>query len=439
MLLAVTRRAVRRPGRAAHALRRPAGRTQRRRAARVWPWRPDRTVADGWPASGAIVATAVGIAGVLGVWSFESSRDRLVTEGRLFGADADMAWRGEPDDADRAVEVATSSPGRRGRRRALGPRRRSRARRAGRLDHRQCQRHRPRVGLGRSDGRPWQGGCPPGRGRPRSSHPRRARRRHRRHRDAQRSRRPHLADRGRRGGRVGYRRGRRGHRGLARRSAPAERHHVRRASSTPRQHVHYVVARLDEAGHDAGALVEAGFASVPLPSEIENLNEAGPLPWLLAGFLGALAVAGLLHALVSVLARPASRHRHRPGARPDDRRGAFGGPLGGGHDGRRRRRRRRAARDRRRPLVWAATAVRLGVLLEHALPWWAPVVTALGVLAVTLALAELPSRAAPPFRRPSAPNDPRPIRFLTAIGVRGVRRRHHRHSDGPGRPGRSEV
>ena len=53
-------------------------------------------------------------------------------------------------------------------------------------------------------------------------------------------------------------------------------------------------------------------------------------------------------------------------------------------------------------LVWAATADRLGVVLEHGLPWWAPVVTAVGAIAVTLALAELPARrsaAVPPTLR----------------------------------------
>ena len=174
--------------------------------------RPDRR--RRLAAGGAIVATAVGVAGVLGVWSFEPSRDRLVTEGRLFGADADLAWRGEPDEADRAVEVAASSPGVEavGVRWGLdadlelaGP--------DGSID-RHCRRPRRRVGLGRPDDRPRQGAGRPGRGRPRSPHPRRARRRPRRHRVAQRSRRPHLADGGRRGGRVGHRRGRRRHRGV---------------------------------------------------------------------------------------------------------------------------------------------------------------------------------------------------------------------------------
>ena len=105
LLVVVTRRAVRRR---ASGRRRfvglPAGLSAAGLLGMALATRPDRR--RPLAAGGAIVATAVGIAGVLGVWSFESSRDRLVTEGRLFGADADMAWRGEPDEVDRAVEVA---------------------------------------------------------------------------------------------------------------------------------------------------------------------------------------------------------------------------------------------------------------------------------------------------------------------------------------------
>jgi hypothetical protein len=45
-------------------------------------------------------------------------------------------------------------------------------------------------------------------------------------------------------------------------------------------------------------------------------------------------------------------------------------------------------------LVWARTADRLGVVVEHGLPWWAPVLTALGAFVTTLALAEVPARRA---------------------------------------------
>ncbi len=156
--------------------------------------------------------------------------------------------------------------------------------------------------------------------------------------------------------------------------------------------VHYVVARLDGSGGEADTLEEAGFAPVPLPSEIDNLQDAGPLPWLLAAFLAVLAVAGLLHAVVSVLR--GRRHDIAIGralglttaeARSAARWAAatmvvagvaVGVPLG-------------IVVGR---LVWAATADRLGVLLAHGLPWWAPVVTAVGAIAVALALAELPAR-----------------------------------------------
>lgn len=44
--------------------------------------------------------------------------------------------------------------------------------------------------------------------------------------------------------------------------------------------------------------------------------------------------------------------------------------------------------------VWAATARRLGTVVEQALPWWSPLVAVAGTLLVTLALAELPARRA---------------------------------------------
>ncbi len=113
---------------------------------------------------------------------------------------------------------------------------------------------------------------------------------------------------------------------------------------------------------------------------------------MLSAFLGALAVAGLLHGLVTVL-----RGRRRDvaigralgltsaGARSAARWAAVtmvvGGVLVGVPLG--------IVVGR---LVWASTADRLGVILEHGLPWWAPVVLAVGAVAVTLALAELPAR-----------------------------------------------
>ena len=97
----------------------------------------------------------MGVAGVLGVWSFEAGRQRLVSEGRLFGADADLAWRGTADEVDAAVAAARSSGGvdAVGVRWALdadltltGP---------GGSATREPERPRRRDRLGRADDRPW--------------------------------------------------------------------------------------------------------------------------------------------------------------------------------------------------------------------------------------------------------------------------------------------
>jgi hypothetical protein len=298
-LLAVTRRAVRRPVPVSrNFLSLPAGLTAAGLLGMALATRPDhrRRLASG----GAIVATAVGVAGLLAVWSFESSRDRLVTEGRLFGADADLVWRGEPGDAHRAVDVATSSPGVE----AVGVRwgvdadlelvgpDGSTTGTASAFDavsgwagptvvRGRAPADQDEVALGRrmldelgvdltdtvSLGGP--------------------------------ERRTSLTvvgevvawgtdevDEGIDVSMDGLRRLHADACAGARECAPRVQH---------------VVARLDGAGHDAGALQEAGFTPIPLPPEIGNLHEAGPLPWMLAGFLAALAVAGLLHALVNVL------------------------------------------------------------------------------------------------------------------------------------------
>ncbi len=222
----------------------------------------------------------------------------------------------------------------------------------------------------------------------------------------------------------GDRRGRRRLRGVDGRSAGARPTSPATAAFGCDPTVQYVVARTRRSRPADAELAAAGFAPVPLPSEIDNLDEAGPLPWLLAAFLAALAVAGLLHAARDRAARPPPRRRDRAGARADDRRGAIGGAVGGG-----RRWRsagvadRRAARDRRRAgSCGPRTADRLGVVLEHGLPWWAPVVTALGAIAVTLALAELPARRS---RRAS----PDPPRRMILVAIRTLRTGcgwHHR-------------
>ena len=153
------------------------------------------------------------------------------------------------------------------------------------------------------------------------------------------------------------------------------------------------------------ALADDGFFPIGLPSEIDNLDEAGALPWWLAAFLGTLGIAGLLHAVVTVL-----RARRRDVAIGR----ALGLTIGGS---------RSAARWATATmavagvavgvplgivvgrLVWARTADRLGVIVEHGLPWWAPVVTAIGAVVITLVLAELPAAERPTSPQPSAPND----------------------------------
>ena len=57
------------------------------------------------------MATAIGVAGVLAVWTFEAGRDRLLTEGRLFGVDADLLWQGPVEEVDEAVAAAGETPG----------------------------------------------------------------------------------------------------------------------------------------------------------------------------------------------------------------------------------------------------------------------------------------------------------------------------------------
>ncbi len=178
-------------------------------------------------AGGAIVATAMGVAGTLGVWSFEAGRDHLLSEARLYGVDADLAWGGAPEDAERAVDVATSSPGvdSVGVHWALdadveltGP---------GGSATGNPERVRRRRRLGRPDGRPRPCGRRARRGRARAPRPRRARRRPRRCRAGRGLRRRRHADRRRGGDRVGPGRGRRWLRDVAERAPRAEPDHVR--------------------------------------------------------------------------------------------------------------------------------------------------------------------------------------------------------------------
>jgi ABC-type lipoprotein release transport system permease subunit len=53
------------------------------------------------------------------------------------------------------------------------------------------------------------------------------------------------------------------------------------------------------------ALIDAGFRTTAPPANVARLDEVGPLPWYLAGFLCFLAAAGLLHQLTITLRRRA--------------------------------------------------------------------------------------------------------------------------------------
>src|SRR5204863_5622842 len=57
--------------------------------------RPGRSRAVVWSS---LVATAVGVIGVLGVWSFESSRGHLLAKPWLYGVDAQLAFESQTDD-----------------------------------------------------------------------------------------------------------------------------------------------------------------------------------------------------------------------------------------------------------------------------------------------------------------------------------------------------
>jgi predicted lysophospholipase L1 biosynthesis ABC-type transport system permease subunit len=52
-----------------------------------------------------------------------------------------------------------------------------------------------------------------------------------------------------------------------------------------------VIARLAE--------IDPGITATPVPSAVLNLDQIGSTPWLLAGFLGLLGVAGLVHAMAT--------------------------------------------------------------------------------------------------------------------------------------------
>ena len=50
-------------------------------------------------------------------------------------------------------------------------------------------------------------------------------------------------------------------------------------------------------------LLDLGFEEISAPANVDRLREVGPIPWYLAGFLGLLGAAGLLHGVVTSLRR----------------------------------------------------------------------------------------------------------------------------------------
>jgi hypothetical protein len=130
------------------------------------------------------------------------------------------------------------------------------------------------------------------------------------------------------------------------------------------------------------------------PSNVDNLDELGPLPSVLAAFLGALAATAALHALVS-----GTRSRRRDlavlralGFVPGQVRGVVrwqalmvaavgllvGLPLGFA-----------AARA-----LWSRVAAGVGVLDESATPWLMLALTVVGTLVAAVVIAAGPGRAA---------------------------------------------
>ncbi len=344
--------------------------------------------------SAALVATAIGVAGVLAVWTFEAGRDRLFTDGRLFGVDADLLWQGPVEEVDKAVAAAGETPGIE----AVGVRQRldvelhlaapggTTSGFAGAVDARvgwagptivegRAARRPGEVALGGqlldelgvALGEPVDVASPVGR--------------------------TTLTvvgevvawetdeiDRGVE---------------MAPDGLAALAGTVCGPECAPGMDVVLARSTDGDVGTSArAALAPLRFAPIPLPSELDNLEQAGGLPWVLAAFLALLGLGGLLHALVTVV-----RRRRRDvviaralglstaGARATTRWSAMtmvaigivvGIPLG-------------VAVGR---LAWAATARQLGALVEQAPPWWAAVVVAAGAVAVTLALTELLARRA---------------------------------------------
>jgi hypothetical protein len=350
----------------------------------------------------AVIATAIGVSGVLGVWSFEASRHHLLNHSRLYGLDAGLDWTGPTDRFTPAAQAALAEPGvdavaidhsiqsgltltRDGRHTSVEPS--------------ATENLKASIGSTVVRGRPPAG---PG----------------------------EVAIGEAVAAAVGA------HVGDAvtvvaqpDRGAPSEAtvtvvgtvvswgvDEVTNAFELTPAGLTTLAAALCPGGdtcapvpHDivvrvvAGAAGRAatehlidqhGFRAIDPPSVVGNIGQAGSVPLALAAFLGCLGLAGVLHALVVSL----RRHRHdvvigrslglnSRGARSSLRWDAgtltlaglaVGLPLG-------------LAAGR---VTWGLVAHRLGIVVEHALPWWAPVGVGVAVLAVVTVAAELPARSA---------------------------------------------
>jgi putative ABC transport system permease protein len=154
------------------------------------------------------------------------------------------------------------------------------------------------------------------------------------------------------------------------------------------------VAPGPEGREAAVALRTEGWVSVPQPSVIDNLRQAGPVPALLGGFLVVLGSAGLVHATWLLLSR---RRKDLAIARSIgfDTRGvqssvrwnasllvlaglAIGVPVG-------------LVAGR---MAWLGIADRLGVVGEIELQWWLPLTVVVVLVALGLAVAEPLARRA---------------------------------------------
>jgi ABC-type lipoprotein release transport system permease subunit len=162
---------------------------------------------------------------------------------------------------------------------------------------------------------------------------------------------------------------------------------------TPLEECDLSVNLFADASSEAGraALEGVGFSDAVPPPSVARLEQAGSIPWFLAGFLCLLGAAGLLHELVTTVRR--RRHdlavvralgltRRRSAAAVTWQAvftalaGGLAGLVLGGIIG---------------PLVWRSIAEDLGVLVSTSLPLVAGALVLLAVMGVAVVLA-LPPR-----------------------------------------------